>query len=140
MENVRRYTALALILISLSFFSSGLVAQTPPKPEAIKFIAATPEQQKKSPPGMVYVPAGDFMMGCDETMDGCNESKDRPYHKVYLDAYYIDKFEVTVQQFETCVKAGKCANHDSEDHETAESLGCNWAKKGRENHPANCLL
>lgn len=40
----------------------------------------------------VYVPAGPFKMG-DNFGDG--ESRERPVHTVYLDAYYIGKFEVT---------------------------------------------
>jgi len=39
---------------------------------------------------MVYVPAGEFTMGGDE--GGENE---RPAHTVYLNAFYIDKYEVT---------------------------------------------
>lgn len=37
MEPMRRKTTLALMIISLSFMASGLVAQTLPKPEAIKY-------------------------------------------------------------------------------------------------------
>ncbi|TEU18356.1 MAG: TIR domain-containing protein [Anaerolineales bacterium] len=41
-------------------------------------------------PGMVYVPAGEFIMGSDE-----GDSTEQPVHTVYLDAFYIDKTEVT---------------------------------------------
>jgi formylglycine-generating enzyme required for sulfatase activity len=40
----------------------------------------------------LLVPAGAFKMG-DNFGDG--ESRERPVHQVYLDAYYIGKFEVT---------------------------------------------
>ncbi len=33
---------------------------------------------------------------------------EKPYHKVYLDAYYIDKNDVTVNEYTKCVQAGKC--------------------------------
>ncbi|MGB2895573.1 MAG: SUMF1/EgtB/PvdO family nonheme iron enzyme [Anaerolineales bacterium] len=43
---------------------------------------------------MVRIPAGEFIMGSDE-----GRSDERPVHTVYLDAYYIDKTEVTNAQF-----------------------------------------
>ena len=50
---------------------------------------------------MVLVPAGDFTMG--STVGGTNE---QPVHTVYLDAFYIDKYEVTNAQFELFIDAG----------------------------------
>ena len=52
---------------------------------------------------MVYVPAGEFIMGSDE-----GDSDERPVHTVYLDAFYIDKYEVTNSQYRKCVEAGAC--------------------------------
>ena len=47
-----------------------------------------------SPPGMVLIPAGEFLMGSTEGLPDM-----KPLHKVYLDAYYIDKYEVTNEEF-----------------------------------------
>ena len=52
---------------------------------------------------MVYVPAGDFVMG-SETGD----ADEKPVHTVYLDAYWIDKYEVTNAQYKQCVADGGC--------------------------------
>lgn len=46
--------------------------------------------------GMCGVPAGDFMMGCNGDIDQRCDSDEKPYHKVYLDGYYIDQHEVTI--------------------------------------------
>ncbi len=45
---------------------------------------------------VVYVPAGPFMMGCKTILDADCAANEGPYHEVYLDAYVIDKTEVTV--------------------------------------------
>ncbi|MFZ5858743.1 MAG: SUMF1/EgtB/PvdO family nonheme iron enzyme [Chloroflexota bacterium] len=50
---------------------------------------------------MVYIPAGDFEMGSDN-------SNEKPIHTVYLDAYWIDQTEVTNKMYSLCVSAGIC--------------------------------
>lgn len=45
---------------------------------------------------MVLIPAGEFWMGSPE---GEGMKIERPRHKVYLDAYWIDKYEVTNADF-----------------------------------------
>ncbi len=52
---------------------------------------------------MVYVPAGEFSMGSnDENPD------EKPMHTVSLDAYWIDKTEVTNAMYAVCVEKGAC--------------------------------
>lgn len=52
---------------------------------------------------MVLVPAGDFIMGSDIGLED-----EKPVHTVYLDAFYIDKYEVTNVIYKACVDAGAC--------------------------------
>jgi formylglycine-generating enzyme required for sulfatase activity len=52
---------------------------------------------------MVLVPAGTFPMGSNTGF-----LDEKPVHKVSLDAFYIDKFEVTNALYKTCVKVGAC--------------------------------
>ena len=58
---------------------------------------------------MVTIPAGEYRMGCD----GANPEEEcfadeLPLHTVYLDAYQIDKYEVTISEYRACVAAGAC--------------------------------
>ncbi len=64
-----------------------------------------------SPPGMVWIPGGEFSMGSeDPTTDavcgGHEPMRDsRPIHRVYVDGFWMDKTEVTNEQFEKFIKA-----------------------------------
>ena len=54
---------------------------------------------------MVFVPAGEFEMGGNDA-DAWDDEK--PAHTVYLDSYWIDKYEVSNAQYAKCVTAGDC--------------------------------
>ena len=60
---------------------------------------------------MIDIPAGEYRMGCDPdnltSSYGC-ASNQLPLHRVWLDAYAIDKYEVTNSQYRACVSAGAC--------------------------------
>jgi eukaryotic-like serine/threonine-protein kinase len=57
--------------------------------------------------GMVSVPAGALLMGSTDA-DGSAGADEKPQHKVFLDAYRIDRTEVTNAQYAQCVAAGGC--------------------------------
>lgn len=49
---------------------------------------------------MVLIPAGEFTMGSDK-----GDDDEKPIHKVFVDGFYLDKFEVTNSRFSKFVKA-----------------------------------
>ena len=56
----------------------------------------------RTPEGMVLIPAGTFQMGSEDEDANFDE---RPVHTVHLDAFYMDKYEVTNAQFKAFVDA-----------------------------------
>jgi len=64
---------------------------------------AAPAGGPTDEPGMVFVPAGKFVMGSE-----LGEFDEEPRHVVDLDPFYIDKYEVTNEQYGRCVDAGEC--------------------------------
>lgn len=57
----------------------------------------------------VFVPEGPFSMGCaTDNMYLLCDSDARPIHDVYVDAFYIDRTEVTNAQYRECVATGAC--------------------------------
>jgi len=57
--------------------------------------------QKARPLGnMVLIPEGEFLMG---TNDADARADEKPSHKIYLSAYYIDRYEVTNSEYQQFV-------------------------------------
>lgn len=53
---------------------------------------------------MVFVPNGTFTMGQEN-----NEPDESPVRQVYLDAFWIDMYEVTITRYKKCVAAEACS-------------------------------
>ncbi len=53
---------------------------------------------------MVFIPAGEFTMGSNE-----GEPDEKPVHQVYLNAFYIDKYEVSNANYKACVDVRVCS-------------------------------
>jgi formylglycine-generating enzyme required for sulfatase activity len=52
---------------------------------------------------MAYVPAGEFTMGSNDFDDD-----EQPAHRVHMDSFWIDQYEVTNGMYAKCVEAGVC--------------------------------
>ena len=104
-------TRLKIRSILLSCIPMGIAHCTPRKPQ-----------------DMVFIPAGEFTMGSTvediqwivNNLGGIREryEDELPQHKVYLDAFYIDKYEVSNKQFEEFVNATNYVT------ETEKGVGC----------------
>lgn len=62
---------------------------------------------------MVLVPAGEFIMGNNNENDN-----QKPVHRVYLESFYIDKYEVTNALYEICLDVSVCSPLKSESSNT----------------------
>ncbi|MCP5047995.1 MAG: formylglycine-generating enzyme family protein, partial [bacterium] len=90
-----------------------------PEPVAVRTIETKDKQEYQNDKGfrekdcgdgivMVYVPPGKFTMGSNE------HGREKPPHDVELDGYWIGKYEVTFDQFDTyCRETGKEKPGDS---------------------------
>jgi formylglycine-generating enzyme required for sulfatase activity len=86
---------------------------------------------------MVRVPAGVHMMG---TEDGLGSEV--PVHSVAVDAFDMDRTEVTVHSYQTCVGELKCSPAYGIDQCLRDDVYdclCNSGVAGRLRHPVNCV-
>jgi formylglycine-generating enzyme required for sulfatase activity len=74
-------------------------------------VSNTATPSTPTPADMVWIPGGEFSMGAQDPLGndandvGMQATQDsRPIHRVYVDGFWMDKTEVTNQQFETFVK------------------------------------
>ncbi|MEW6717049.1 MAG: SUMF1/EgtB/PvdO family nonheme iron enzyme [Chloroflexota bacterium] len=114
------YAILAVLLVSLACTIPFLSTPTAP-------VAITPTNTPEPPPAipvpalslagpgigttmrwfdgslLVYIPPGEFVMGSDE-----DDFEDNPKHNIYLDGFWITRYEVTNRMYALCVDAGEC--------------------------------
>ena len=106
-------TEQATSTLDLIFPSQTLEALLPSETPTLEVIPAEVSSPTPAPlpmeitdekgASMVLVPAGEFTMGSDSGSSG-----EKPAHQVYLDAFYIDKYEVTNALYKACAGAGVC--------------------------------
>jgi len=96
--------ALVVVLGVMLVAGIGRVSQGQQRPELS--IGST-QVSPKDGIVMIYVPEGEFLMGASDSDTGA-ENNEKPQHTVYLDAYWIDKTEVTNTMYAKCVTTGVC--------------------------------
>lgn len=80
------------------------------------------------PGEMAAIPAGPFLRG-----SGADAPEDeQPARTIQLDAFLIDRHEVTIARYLRCVRAGRCS-------EPATAPGCDWRRGDRDDHPVTCV-
>ena len=82
-----------------------------------------------APEGMVRIPEGVFLMG---SPTGGNH-EERPMHEVAIAAFWLDRSEVTMRAYATCVNAGGCTAPKE------NNPFCNARFSDRDAHPVNCV-
>ncbi|MEM9281295.1 MAG: formylglycine-generating enzyme family protein [Verrucomicrobiota bacterium] len=85
--------------------NDGLPLDSSVKPGLLD--SETPEE-KSAPKGMVWIPAGAYLRGGDESEKGGHSASHQsayPVHEVHVDAFWIDETEVTNRQFAEFVEA-----------------------------------
>lgn len=110
--------------------SSPALAQSPD--------AGIPTAPPAPPQSLVPIPAGPFYKGCNppecpDFFPTCCTNDTRPQHEVITPAYFIDRYEVTVERYRACVDLGLCT--------APEERGplCNYEFADRAQHPINCV-
>ena len=95
--------------------TAATVSTNAPVASASLFAPTVPNQTSaptNAPAGMVWIPGGEFSMGClapndgfctPATMNAVNDSQ--PIHRVYVDGFWMDATDVTNDKFEEFVKA-----------------------------------
>lgn len=84
---------------------AAAVSAQPASSQSLQQSGPVPAVSRLTPPpgpapeGMVWIPGGEFWMGAEEFPDA------QPWHRVFLDGFWMDKTEVTNEQFEKFVTA-----------------------------------
>jgi formylglycine-generating enzyme required for sulfatase activity len=130
---------LAILVMWAMFFWSGDRAEfaQPVAAEALSIVTATrtptpPPPTRVRPTDeqvMVYVPAGEFFMG-SPVDDPLADEDEWPRHAVYVDGFWMDRTEITNQQYHLCVEAKGCepASYQSSNFAGAQLpvVGVDW--------------
>jgi formylglycine-generating enzyme required for sulfatase activity len=102
--------AILLILQFRSIDRPVALAKSSESGSPFRPTVANKGSQPAVPEGMVWIPGGEFSMGANDAADmnevSMKATEDaRPIHRVYVDGFFMDKTDVTNEQFARFVKA-----------------------------------
>jgi formylglycine-generating enzyme required for sulfatase activity len=106
MHIVQRTVCSVIALVALCMSLSGCggnatTADSSPSGEGVTQVSSV-APPTDTPPGMVWIPGGEFTMGSNSKLA---RPEERPAHRVRVHGFFIDKTEVTNEQFAEFVKA-----------------------------------
>ncbi len=139
--------------VKITDFASALDADEEPvvkeETKASTTTGAPTQPRTKAPEGMVLIWQGEFMRGSPSS-EKDRDSDEGRVRKVYVDAFYMDKHEVTVGQFKEFIEDTSFQT-DAEKEGWAwtwtgskweKTKGANWRNPGfsqTNNHPVVCV-
>lgn len=97
--------AIGMPLLGVLYASVNL---TPPAGAAFSGTLNRTARHEVAASEEILIPAGQFLMGCASDIWHKCDGDSQPIHAVYLEAYFIDKTEVTAGQYAECVAGGGC--------------------------------
>lgn len=134
-----RLFCITIVMLAILFSATwGVAAEEPPSAAASQQGVSNVIQGKDGSP-MVLIPAGAFTMGSNDGLPA-----ERPEHVVTLDAYVIDRYEVSLRLYRKFLQEAQRDAPPTWDDEAAETVGdrpavgvswadasayCTWAGK-----------
>lgn len=82
------------------------------------------------PEGMKVIPGGQFWIGTEREVF---DREENPRFQTKLPSFCADVFEVSTNEYESCVSSGACTEP------SLKNLTCNSVEKGKGEHPINCI-
>lgn len=100
------WIALSALLLASCRGAERTELAAPPPPASAQpvtpAVSAGKAETTASPPGMRWIPGGEFTMGTDDPRSMANE---RPAHQVRVDGFWIDEHPITNAEFRRFVEA-----------------------------------
>ena len=98
-------------------------ATTTPSPTPTETPSRYPERMTRQQDGMemILIPAGTFAMGSDSS-EFLSAPDERPVHDVTLDQFYLDKYEVNVEQY------ARFLNRIGTYNKACDNTDCAWPR------------